>query len=111
MRWLMTHRGTGACRIEATGFGYNAISGNLSCRPLIVVEDERWWEQFAGTLAPCWETSGILRVSSLDAAGLERLLGDSRWSNEGLLALALALRRLAQIDPTRTRTPPIEMAL
>jgi hypothetical protein len=111
MRWLMNHRETGACRIEATGFGYNAMSGNFELPSLVVVQDERWWAQFAGTLAPCWETSGMLRMSSLDTAGIASLLCDSRWSNEGLFALALALRRLAQVDPTRTRIPPIDMAV
>jgi hypothetical protein len=111
MRWLMNHRGTGACRIEATGFGYNAISGNFELPSLVVVEDDRWWEQFAGMLAACWETSGILRVSSLDTSGIDSLLCDSRWSNEGLFALALGLRRLAQLDPRRTRIPSIEVAL
>jgi hypothetical protein len=107
MRWLVNHRDNGAYSVEAAGFGYNAISGNFELPSLIVVQDEQWWAQFAGTLTPCWETSGILRVSSRDTAGLESLLGDSRWSNEGLFALALALRRLAQVDPDRTCIPTI----
>jgi len=111
MRWLVNHRGAGAYGIEATGFGFNAISGNFELPSLVVVQDERWWAQFAGTLTPCWETSGISRLSSLDIAGLENLLCDSRWSNEGLFALALGLRRLAEVNPTRTSIPSIGITL
>jgi hypothetical protein len=48
------------------------------------------------------------RYSSLDSDGITHLIGDTRWSNEGLLALIEGLRRLGELDSSRVRLPAIE---
>ena len=57
------------------------------------------------------ESAGLTRYSSLDSEGLENLMDDPRWSDEGLVALALGLKRLAALDPERVRLPNFEIGV
>jgi hypothetical protein len=106
MRWL-----TGvpdALRMECTGFGLNLVSGNYEFASLIVVDDEEFWHQYGGHIEANWESAGLCLYSSLDCELLAELIADERWSNEGLFALLLGLRRLAELGGKRVNLPAIE---
>jgi hypothetical protein len=109
MRWLMERPGSGAWRMECTGFGFNLVSGNFEFASLIVVEDDEWWDRFGGHVEANWESDSLRRYSSLDTDLLTSLALHPAWSNEGLFALLLGFRRLAEIGGERVRLPEIEM--
>ena len=51
----------------------------------------------------------IRRSSSRDTAGLQALITDPAWSNEGLFAFLEGLQRLQAVgDPARRALPAIE---
>ena len=84
MRWLLDRRHTDAFRLECVGFGINMVSGNFEFPCLILIDDEEWWARYGGQVEANWEMERIRRYSSRDAAGLQALIIDPRWSNEGL---------------------------
>ncbi|WP_141823317.1 transcriptional regulator [Humibacillus xanthopallidus] len=106
MRWLLAES---ALDVQLTGFAYNLLTGSFEFPALVAVHDERFWTRFGGRVAANWESSGLMRFSSLDTEGLEHLIHDPRWSDEGLVALALGLKRLALISPERVRLPAFEI--
>jgi hypothetical protein len=110
MRWLVERRQTDAYRVESVGFGINMVTGNYEFPCLIVMGDEEWWERYSGQIEANWEMARVRRYSSRDAAGLQALAADPRWSNEGLFALLEGLRRLAELDTvSRVALPDIEV--
>jgi len=106
MRWL-TGR-SDALRMECSGFGLNLVSGNYEFASLIVIDDEDFWCQYGGHIEANWESAGLRLYSSLDRELLIELIADERWSNEGLFALLLGLRRLEQLGGKRVNLPVIE---
>jgi hypothetical protein len=94
--------------MECTGFGINMVTGNYEFSCLVVIEDPAWWTGYGHLLEANWEASRLHRYSSLDSDGITHLIGDTRWSNEGLLALIEGLRRLGELDSSRVRLPAIE---
>ena len=106
LRWLSAHPASWG--IEATGFAFNLLSGNFEVPALIAVRDEKFWQRHGGAVQANWESTRLIRLSSMDADGLGRLLADPAWSDEGLMALALGLTRLAQLDPARVNLPPFQ---
>ncbi len=110
MRWLVDRRHTDAYRVECVGFGVNLVTGNYEFRCLIVIDDEEWWARYGGQVEANWEISRIRRFSSRDTAGLQALIADPRWSNEGLFAFLEGLRRLAELDTvSRLALPRIDV--
>jgi hypothetical protein len=110
MRWLLDRRHTDAYRVECVGFGINMVSGNFEFPCLILIDDEEWWARYAGQVNANWELEQIRRFSSRDTAGLQGLITDPRWSNEGLFAFLEGLRRLATLGSvSRLALPTIEM--
>jgi hypothetical protein len=110
MRWLVERRGTDAYRLECLGFGINMVTGNYEFPCLIVIDDEEWWEHYSGQIEANWEMARVRRYSSRDAAGVQALALDPRWSNEGLFAFIEGLRRLAEVDTvSRVALPEIEV--
>ena len=110
MRWLVERRRTDAYRTECVGFGINMVTGNYEFPCLIVIDDEQWWERFSGQIEANWEMARVRRYSSQDTAGLQALVADARWSNEGLFAFIEGLRRLAELDTvSRVALPEIEV--
>lgn len=103
LQWLHAHRE--AWQMECTAFGINMVSGNYEFACLVVINDSTWWAHYGHLLEANWEAMRLHRFSSLDSAGLVDLIGDPRWSNEGLFAFIEGLRRLAVIDPARVRVP------
>jgi transcriptional regulator with XRE-family HTH domain len=106
MRWL-----TGvsdALRMECSGFGLNLVSGNYEFASLVVIDDEDFWCQYGGHIEANWESAGLRLYSSLDRELLVELITDERWSNEGLFALLLGLRRLGELGGERVNLPAIE---
>jgi transcriptional regulator with XRE-family HTH domain len=103
MRWLTTV--PGALRMECTGFGLNLVSGNYEFASLVVIEDEEFWDRYGGHIEANWESAGLHLYSSLDRELLAGLVDDERWSNEGLLALLLGLRRLGELGGRRVNLP------
>jgi transcriptional regulator with XRE-family HTH domain len=91
----------GSFHLRLTGFGLNLLSGTYEAPCLIVVDDENWWGEWGHEIAGNWETTSIDCYSSMDAAGLNALIQDPRWSNEGLFALVEGLRCLSKIDNGR----------
>src|SRR5215213_12041125 len=73
-------------------------AGNCEFPCLILVDDDEWWERYGGRVEANWEMERIRRYSSLDAAGIQALILDPGWSNEGLFRLP---RRAT--TPRRTR--------
>ncbi len=109
MAWLLD-QGPDAYRVECTGLGFNTLTSNYEFPCLIVIEDETWWDRFGHMVEANWEADRVHRHSSLDAAGLEALIGDPRWGNESLFALLQGLRRLAEVgDPQRVAIPTIDL--
>jgi len=88
----------GAFHLRLTGFGLNLLSGTYEAPCLIVVDEENWWGEWGHEIAGNWETTSIDCYSSADAEGLNALIRDPRWSNEGLFAIVEGLRCLAEID-------------
>lgn len=105
MRWLTTV--PGALKMECTGFGLNLISGNYEFASLIVIDDEEFWGRYGGHIEANWESAGLRLYSSLDRDLLTELVGDERWSNEGLFALLQGLRRLGEMGGDRVNLPDI----
>jgi hypothetical protein len=68
-----------------------------------------WWTRDGGQVEANGEMERVRRYSSRDAAGLQALITDPRWSNEGLFALLEGLRRLATLGSvSRLALPMIE---
>jgi transcriptional regulator with XRE-family HTH domain len=105
MRWLTTV--PGALRMECTGFGLNLVSGNYEFGSLAVIEDEKFWDRYGGHIEANWESAGLRLYSSLDRELLAGLIDDERWSNEGLFALLLGLRRLGELGGRRVSLPDV----
>jgi hypothetical protein len=100
-----------ALRLELTAFGFNVVSGNFELPCLVQVADEEFWQVHGGAVVANWEVARLRRVSSMDSAGLARLIHDPAWSSEGLYAFVAGLLRLAQVDPSRVRLPHLEMGV
>jgi hypothetical protein len=110
LRWLLDHQDPSAYRLECVGFGVNLLTGNYEFPCLIVINDDEWWARFGGQIEANWEIRRVRLYSSRDAAGLQDLLLDPRWSNEGLFAFMEGLRRLAELDTaSRVAIPEIDM--
>lgn len=109
LRWLTSE--PGRLRVEATGFGLNLVSGNYEFASLIVVQDETFWTKFGGQIEANWEADGLMQYSSQDAELLSALVADESWSNEGLFAFVLGLRRLQVLDPDRVCPMDVEVSL
>jgi hypothetical protein len=110
MAWLHAH--PDAYRVECVGFGVNMVTGNYEFACLVLIDDEAWWERFAGQIEANWETQRIRRYSSQDTAGLEALIADPLWSNEGLFAFLQGLRRLGQVGSmSRLAVPSIDVGV
>ena len=110
MAWLHAH--PDAYRVECVGFGINMVTGNCEFACLVLIEDETWWERFAGQIEANWETQRIRRYSSHDTAGLQALIADPLWSNEGLFAFLQGLRRLGQVGSmSRLALPSIDVGV
>ncbi|MGH3766059.1 MAG: helix-turn-helix transcriptional regulator [Pseudonocardiaceae bacterium] len=106
MRWL-----TGvpdALRMECTGFGLNLVSGNYEFASLVVIDDEEFWHRYGGHIEANWESTGLRLYSSLDRELLAELVADDHWSNEGLFAFLLGLRRLKELGRKRVNLPAVE---
>jgi hypothetical protein len=108
MRWLLD---SPDWDMQQTGFGFNLVSGNYEFASIIAVHDERFWERYGGMIEANWEASGLQRFSSRDSAGLAALMADPSWSDEGLVAFGLGLKRLAELDPSRVALPPFEIGV
>jgi hypothetical protein len=109
LRWLLDHQDPSAYRLECVGFGVNLLTGNYEFPCLIVINDEEWWARFGGQIEANWEIRRVRLYSSRDAAGLQDLMLDPRWSNEGLFAFIEGLRRLAELDmASRVAVPEID---
>jgi hypothetical protein len=109
LRWLLDHQDPSAYRLEIVGFGVNLLTGNYEFPCLILINDDEWWARFGGQIEANWEIRQVRLYSSRDGAGLQDLMLDSRWSNEGLFAFIEGLRRLAELDTaSRVTVPEIE---
>jgi Helix-turn-helix domain len=106
LRWLLDHQDPSAYRLECVGFGVNLLTGNYEFPCLIVINDEEWWARFGGQIEANWEIRQVRLHSSRDAGGLQDLILDPRWSNEGLFAFLEGLRRLAELDTAARVTVP-----
>lgn len=102
---------SGACRMELTGFGINAMNGNYEVTVLVVIDDVEWWSRFGHQVEANWEATGLRCYSSLDGAGIEDLVHDGRWSDGGLFGLLQGLRRLAKVRRKQVSLPAIELRL
>jgi hypothetical protein len=107
MRWLLTEE-PGSLRMECTGFGLNAISGNFEFACLAVIDSDDFWTRYGGHIEANWESSALRQYSSLDGESLTALATDDAWSNEGLFALMQGMRRLSQVGGDRVDIPPID---
>ena len=106
MRWLRAH--PDSWLMECTGFGINMVTGTYEFSCLVVIHDPAWWANYGHLLEANWEASRLHRYSSLDSDGILHMIGDPRWSNEGLFAFIEGLRRLGELGSSRVRVPTIE---
>lgn len=108
MTWLLDN--PQSYRVECTGFGFNMVTSNYEFSSLIMIHDEDWWNRFGGMIQTNWEAAHVHRYSSLDSAGVTRLIEDPRWGNESLFALLQGIRRLTDIgDPKRVSLPAVDV--
>lgn len=107
--WFHTH--PGGWRLDCTGFGINLASGNYEFACLLTIEDQTWWERYGHLIEANWEAQRLRCWSSRDRDGLEHLVADSRWSNEGLFAFIEGLRLLQSRGDDRVSIPQIEVGL
>jgi hypothetical protein len=84
------------------------VAGTYEFACLVVIHDPAWWASFGHRVSANWEARRLHRYSSLDSDGIAQLIGDPRWSNEGLFALIEGLRRLGELDSSRVRAAAIE---
>ncbi|MFC0105645.1 transcriptional regulator [Kibdelosporangium aridum] len=105
MRWLTEE--SGRLRMECTGFGLNLVSGNYEFAGLVVIDDDKFWTRFGGYVEANWEAVGLRVYSSLDADLIGELVTDESWSNEGLFAFLLGLKRLGELGGDRVRLPEL----
>ena len=105
LRWLWAHPASWV--MEGTGFAFNLLTGNFEVPALIAVRDEKFWQRHGGAVQANWESTRLIRMSSMDADGLAKLLADPAWSDEGLMAFVLGLKRLARLDPARVKPAPV----
>lgn len=108
MRWLVDHRNS--YELSCTSFGINMLSGNYEVGCLAIVDDPTWWEKFGGRVEANWETMRLSCYSARDREGLAQLIGDPRWSNEGLFAFLEGLRAIAKRNRSKVTIPEIEMS-
>ena len=108
MRWLA---GSTGWDMTVTGFGFNLMTGNYEYAALIAVHDDDFWNRFGGMIEANWESSRLRTFSSRDREGIAALLREPGWSDEGLIAVALGLNRLAEMDPERVALPPFEIGV
>ncbi|WP_406027357.1 hypothetical protein OH802_09785 [Nocardioides sp. NBC_00850] len=108
MRYL-TEAGPDAWSMECTGFGFNLLTGNYEFPCLVAVHDEGFWQRCGGDVESNWESERITLVSSQDEAGLRALAHNPAWSDEGLFAFVLGLRRLHELHPERVALPHFEI--
>jgi transcriptional regulator with XRE-family HTH domain len=106
MAWLLAD--PSRMRVECTGFGVNLMTGNYEFAGLIVIDDDEFWAKFGGQIEANWESSGLRQYSSLDRDLLNRLIIDEAWSNEGLFAFLLGMRRLREVGGSRCDLPEVE---
>jgi hypothetical protein len=106
LRWLLDHNDPSAYQLECVGLGVNLLTGNYELPCLIVINDDEWWARFGGQIEANWEIRQVRLYSSRDAAGLQDLMLDPQWSNEGLFAFIEGLRRLAELDTASRVTVP-----
>jgi hypothetical protein len=111
MRWLIENPEHERWRMECTSFGFNLVSGNYEVASLVVIDDEEWWNRFAGHIEANWESDRLQRYSTRDAATIGSLVHDGSWSNEGLFAFLQGLRRLAEVGGDRVSLPTITWEL
>lgn len=108
MRWL---RDSDRWDMQVTGFGFNLIAGNYEYAAVMAVHDEDFWDRFGGAIVANWESSRLHALSSRDHEGIHALMNEPGWSDEGLVAFALGLQRLAELDPERVDLPPFEIGV
>lgn len=97
--------------MEGTGFGFNLLTGNYEFPALIAIHDESFWHRYGGQVEANWEAERVRFVSSLDHDALAALALDPSWSDEGLFAFFLGIRRLHELHPERVALPEIEIGL
>jgi hypothetical protein len=89
----------------------DSFTGNYEFACLVVIDDEGWWHSFGHLVESNWEAERVNRHSTLDTAGLEALVSDTRWGNESLFCLLQGLRHLIEVgDSRRVALPAIELA-
>ncbi|GGU37459.1 helix-turn-helix domain-containing protein [Nocardioides albus] len=108
MRYL-TETSPAGWSMECTGFGFNLLTGNYEFPCLVAVHDEGFWHRCGGDVESNWESERITLVSSQDEAGLRALTHNAAWSDEGLFAFVLGLRRLHELHPERVALPHFEI--
>ena len=64
-----------------------------------------------GAIVANWEAARLRTISSLDREGLAALVNEPGWSDEGLVAFSLGLKRLAELSPERVALPPFEIGV
>ncbi|MHB1956705.1 MAG: hypothetical protein ACYCOU_23520, partial [Sulfobacillus sp.] len=109
MRWLHDH--ADSYRLKCTAFGINMLSGNYEVACLVIIDDPTWWATYAASLRTNWEIGNHSTYSTLDTDGIEKVIRDPRWSNEGLFAFLEGLRSLALYAPKRVQLPNLEVNL
>jgi hypothetical protein len=106
LAWLRAH--PDSWQMECTAFGINMVTGTHEFACLVMVHDPAWWNTYGHLLEANWEARRLRRYSSLDGAGIEQLVSEPSWSNEGLFAFVEGLRRLKELGAPHVRVPIIE---
>jgi len=86
---------------ELIGFGFNTVVGNWECATLLVVQDERYWEQFGDMMKYGWEAENVLGFSTKHIHSWQRAIQERRWAGDSLVALLDGLKRLHELEPDR----------
>jgi DNA-binding winged helix-turn-helix (wHTH) protein len=99
------------CHQELTGLCLNAAHGNFEFAPLLVVQDESYYD----TLVPAeflhWEYEKWLPLSTINPVDIKEKLLDPTLCSESVFQLTEGLLSLAKLDRDRVRLPDLKSFL
>ena len=86
----------GKMKITPLGFGFDAISGEPNVAFLVMIDDEKFWEEEKKEIVFNWEVESIVEIDLKDER-LENMLKESDCHNGSLFAISEAIEYLKKV--------------
>ena len=95
--------------LEVVSFGLNLVDGTFEFGVLLVVNDEKYWEEFADDRDINHEFDDTVTTPfyTSETARLAAMMSDQTSADTSLIALVEGLLRLQQLEPDRVKLPRI----